>query len=380
MREVKSLVIGSLCLAVVSFPLGAQQSLAQEISAQESEPVHIGILAPLSGPFEVLGRQVERGVALAIEQFGEGAEVMVTAVDDGCEEGRGRDAANQLVGAQVDVVIGGVCWRPAVSARDVLTFAGIPFVSSGVRYQSFTDEADGPVYRLSGRDDDQARYLASAILDGTLDGAMGGPARNRPLVVFYTDGNYGRTLADGVEEALGEDGVTLALSEAFVPDADLDGLAGRAEAEGAGLVIVLAGQADSALLADALHQRLPEVPVLAGDSVMTSEFRLMAGEGVEGVVFARPTPWRTLVNEATLADLEGEDLGAMAGLVLPSIAATQAAFVMLEGGEAPFDTVLGPIRFDAIGDANVPSFQLWQWRDGLIWPFQETRIEDGSAG
>jgi branched-chain amino acid transport system substrate-binding protein len=372
MREVKSLLMGSLCLAVVSLP-----QLAQESAAQEREPLHIGILAPLSGPFEELGRQVEQGVALAIEQIGDGTDVTVTAVDDGCEEERGRDAANQLVGAQVDVVIGGVCWRPAVSARNVFAFADIPFVSSGVRYQSFTDEADGPVYRLSGRDDDQARYLASAILDGTLDGAVGGPARNRPLVVFYTDGNYGRTLADGIEAALGEEGVTLALSEAFVPDGDLDALAGRAEAEGAGLVIVLAGQADSALLADALHQRLPDVPVLAGDSVMTSEFRLMAGEGVEGVVFARPTPWRTLVDEATLAELEGDDLGSMAGLVLPSMAATQVALAMLGGDEAPYETVLGPIRFDANGDANVPSFQLWQWRDGLIWPFESQVSEEG---
>lgn len=374
MREVKPLLLGTAFLSLAGL-LTAPSSAQDQTGAPDA--LHIGVLAPLSGPFEVLGRQVEQGVQLALEGLSDASSIIVTAVDDGCDEERGRDAANQLVGAQVDVVVGGVCWRPAVSARNVFAFADIPFVSSGVRYQSFTDEADGPVYRLSGRDDDQARYLADAILNGSLDGLIGGPARNRPLVLFYTDGNYGRTLAEGVEEALGGEGVTLALYQAFAPDDDLAELASLAQAEGAGLVIVLAGQADSALLADQLHQSLPDVAVLAGDSVMTSEFRLMAADGVEGVVFARPTPWRSLVNEETLAELEGEELGSMAGLILPSMAATQVAMQLVEGDGEPFETVLGPIRFDRLGDANVPSFQLWQWRDELIWPFDGTVPEEG---
>lgn len=374
MREVKPLLLGTAFLSLAGF-IAAPSNAQDQTGAPDA--LHIGVLAPLSGPFEVLGRQVEQGVQLALEGLSDASSIIVTAVDDGCDEERGRDAANQLVGAQVDVVVGGVCWRPAVSARNVFAFADIPFVSSGVRYQSFTDEADGPVYRLSGRDDDQARYLADAILDGSLDGLIGGPARNRPLVLFYTDGNYGRTLAEGVEEALGDEGVTLALYQAFAPDDDLAELASLAQAEGAGLVIVLAGQADSALLADQLHRSLADVPVLAGDSVMTSEFRLMAADGVEGVVFARPTPWRSLVDEETLAELEGDELGSMAGLILPSMAATQVALQLVEGDGEPFETVLGPIRFDTLGDANVPSFQLWQWRDDLIWPFEQASPEEG---
>ncbi|MFK7793463.1 MAG: branched-chain amino acid ABC transporter substrate-binding protein [Devosiaceae bacterium] len=342
-------------------------ALTASASAQDATDLHIGILAPLSGPFEPLGRQVERGVALATEGLD---GVTVTAVDDGCDEEQGRDAANQLVGAQVNVVVGGVCWRPANAARDVFAFANIPFVASGVRYETFTDDADGLIYRLNGRDDGQAQVLAAAILDGTMDGLVGGPAHNRPLVLFYTDGNYGRTLAEGVQEALNADDVDLALYEAFTGEGDMASLAERAEAEGAGLVMILAGQADSAVLADAIAQRLPDVPVLAGDSVMTGEFRLMAGEGSNGVVFARPTSWRALLDEDALAQIEGDTPGSAAGLVLPSMAATQVALRLLEEVEGPFETVLGDIAFDANGDADVPDFQLWQWRDGRIWPLE----------
>ncbi len=345
--------------------------MASGVGAQQAAERHIGVLAPLSGPFEPLGRQIEAGVALAVEGMD---GVTVTAVDDACDERQGRDAANQLVGAGVDVVVGGVCWRPANAARDVLAFSGIPFVASGVRYETFTDDADGDVLRLSGRDDGQAQVLASAILDGTLDALVGGPASDRPLALFYTDGNYGRVLAEALQDLLEASDAGLALFEPFAPQDDLDGLAERAQAEASGLVIVLAGQADTALLVDTIATRLPDVPVLAGDSVMSTDFAQLSASGGQGVVFARPTAWRTLASPDELAALEGEDTGSMTGLILPSIAATQVALAWLEGVEAPYATVLGPIIFDENGDADVPDFTLWQWRDGLIWPFQSDQV------
>ena len=359
--------------------LGLVAGLGASVTRAQDEPgIHIGVLAPLSGPFEPLGRQVERGVALALEALGEdGTDITVTAVDDACDEERGRDAANQLVGAAVDMVVGGVCWRPAVSARDVLSSEEIPFVASGVRYHAFTDDADGPVYRLSGRDDLQAQLFVDALVTGMLDGLIGGPAVNRPLVLFYTDGNYGRTLAEAVQEGLESEGLSLELYEAFEPDHDLDRFAARAEAEGAGLVMVFAGQADSALMADSLARRLPDVPVVAGDSVMTTEFRLLAADGADGVVFARPTPWRSLVDADIITELEGDALGSMAGLVLPSMAATQVALQLFEDSEGPYETVLGLLRFDPNGDADLPAFELWQWREGLIWPFEPAVGEAG---
>lgn len=334
---------------------------ATGVQAQEVTDIHIGVVAPLSGPFEPLGRQVQAGVALALE----GQEgVTVTAIDDACDEATGRAAGEALVEAGVDIVVGGVCWRPANAARDVLGFADIPFVASGVRYQSFTDEADGDVFRLSGRDDAQGGVLASAILDGPLDGLVGGVAREQSLALFYTDGNYGRALAESVLAALEAQDVSLAINEAFTPQDDLAALAERVG--DAALVIILAGQADTALLADAL----PETPILAADSVMSADFALLSARSGEGVVFARPTPWRTLVDPDVLTDLEGEDEGSMAGIILPSMAATQVALGVLEGDDPPYETVLGPIMLDENGDADVPDFQLWQWRDGRIWPFE----------
>ncbi|MEM6713120.1 MAG: ABC transporter substrate-binding protein [Pseudomonadota bacterium] len=345
---------------------GVVAGSAQENSA---DTLHIGVLAPLSGPFLRLGLQVEQGVALAVlDARDQGLSVQVTAVDDACDEERGRAAANQLVGAGVDAVVGGVCWRPAVAARDVLSAESIPMYASSVRFDGFTDDADGAVLRISGRDDQQAASIVTSLVSGELDELLGASVAGLSLVIFHSEAIYGRTLADEVQAELEQAGIDVALVEPFNAEDGLRAAALRADAEEADLAVVFAGQADSALLIAELRAQLPDLAVLAGDSVMTAEFSLLADGAAEGVVFPRPTPWRTLAMDEVLAEYEGASPGVLAGLTLPSMAAAQVAIAEASGNEAPFDTVIGPISFNDVGDANVPSFQMWQWRDGFIRP------------
>lgn len=364
-----SITTALLCVSTAAYAQNSSENL---------QALHIGILAPFSGPFEPLGRQVERGVVLAIEAYAQeaGLTVTLTIADDACDEASGRDAANQLIGAQVDVVIGGVCWRPALAARDVLSFQDLPFYASGVRHGGLTEDDVPGVLRINGRDDRQGMFLADALTDGSLSELIGGSLRQRSLVILYTEGSYGRTLAEAVRDGANEAGLELAMYEAFEPDEGMLLAASRAQAEDPGLVIVLAGQADSALMVSALRDELGDTPILAGDSVLTPEFPLLAGEAAEGVVFARPTAWHGQVKANDLNVLEGGEPGSLLGLVAPSIAATQIAFAQALGqDDAPYATVLGALSFEDNGDAQLPSFQLWQWRGGTVWPLDAAIIE-----
>lgn len=346
--------------------------------AQEQSAVRVGVLAPLSGPFEMLGRQIEQGVTLALQRAASTWSFDVIAVDDACEEETGRDAANQLIGAQVDLVIGGVCWRPASAAAAVLSANQIPFYASGVRYPGLTDEGLAGVFRINGRDDDQGRFLADAIASGLIDPLIGGSAAQRPIVLLYTESTYGRPLAEAVRDGLDEAGITLALYEPFDAQSGMDRAAVRAQAEDPGLVVVLAGQADTALVVSALRERLSDVAIVTGDSALTAEFPLLASDAAHGVVLSRPTAWRGVAVQAQterVAQLEADVQQALFGLILPSFAATQVALAQLAAGvasgqSAPIETILGPLTFAPNGDAELPSFELWQWRDGAIWPFE----------
>lgn len=367
----------SAAAALTMAMLCASPGAFAQDSAQGQQELHIGILSPFSGPFEPLGRQVERGVMLAVDAFAQeaGLSVTVTIADDRCDEASGRDAANQLIGAQVDVVVGGVCWRPALAARDVLNLQGIPFYASGVRHGGLTEDEVSGVLRINGRDDRQGAFLSQALIDGALDELVGGSLRRRSLVILYTDGSYGRTLAEAVRDRVNEAGLELAMYEAFEPDEGMLQAASRARAEDPGLVMVLAGQADSALMVSALRDELGNTPILAADSVLTPEFPLLALEGAEGVVFARPTVWRGHVKADDLGALEGGETGSLLGLVAPSIAATQVAFAQALGQtEGPYATVLGALNFDENGDVQLPSFELWQWRGGTVWPLGSALI------
>ena len=320
------------CLPARPAILACLLLLAAPLAQAQDEPLHIGVLAPLSGPFAPLGAQVREGVARGLAF--EGVTAQVTAVDDGCDEERGRAAANQLVGAGVDVVIGGVCWRPAVAARDVLAFEAIPFIASGVRYGGLTGPGVAGVLRLAGRDDLQSSDLARAITQGALDTLAGRPVARGDIAILHTEGSYGRTLADGLVAALDAQGLAPALAESFDPEEGLERAAARARTENPVLVVVLAGQADTALMVSALRDAGVAAPLLTGDSAMTAEFPLLAGEAAEGVVFTRPTPWRSLIDEPTRARIEGEG-PLLLGLEWPTMAAVQVALARAGGLEGP---------------------------------------------
>ncbi|MEM6383846.1 MAG: ABC transporter substrate-binding protein [Pseudomonadota bacterium] len=333
-------LFGLLC--AFSFAFGSVTSSAQE-------PIHIGIMAPLSGPFAPLGAQVQAGVEQAIERSE--LDVRISAVDDECNEEQGRAAANQLIGAGVDFVVGGVCWRPATAALAVLAFEDIPFFASGVRYGPLTDDAmPGSVFRLNGRDDHQARFLADKLIEGALDLEVGHAFSAANTVILFTDGSYGRTLAEEVAEKLTDVGRAPALNESFDAENGLDRAAGRTRAEDPDIVMVFAGQADTALMVSALRQRGVDVPIVTGDSAMTSEFPLLADGAADGVVF--PRPW---------------SFGA--GLVEPSIAATEVGIARFSGQETgPYQTTVGELSFAENGDVDVAGYLLWTWRNGAIWP------------
>ncbi|MEM1288971.1 MAG: ABC transporter substrate-binding protein [Pseudomonadota bacterium] len=345
----------------------AGMAFAPALVATAQDPIHIGVLAPLSGPFAQLGEQVEIGVRRATESL----NIRITALDDACDEDRGLAAANQFVGAQVDFVVGGVCWRPAVSARAVLETEGIPFYASGVRFGGLTDQSLGDTFRVNGRDDTQAAFLSELLLSGALDAEMGRELAAANPVLLFTDGTYGRTLAEGMRDILSPSGIDFALFESFDPQTGTDRAAARAEAEDPALIIIFAGQADTALMVSALRSRGVASTILAGDSALAREFPLLAQGREEGILFSRPVDWRWFLSPEDRTALE-QDGSSLAGLVLPSMAATQVGLAVQNGQlEWPFGTVLGPITFDDNGDANLPSFELWEWRQGVIWRFGE---------
>src|SRR5690606_13273050 len=88
-------------------------TLVAPVSAQDAEPIKIGLYAPMTGPIAFLGEGFQYGATLAIEDLGgeiEGHPLELVVVDNKCNPTDAVNAVRQLIEIeQVHVILGGGC-------------------------------------------------------------------------------------------------------------------------------------------------------------------------------------------------------------------------------------------------------------------------------
>src|SRR5690606_21540418 len=101
------------------------------VPAGAGEPVLVGVVAPLSGPFSLLGRQLRDGALDAIAAAS--IEFRPVIADDRCSAEGGAAAGELLAGQGVVAVIGFLCGEAMEAAMPPLADASIPVLTPGVR-------------------------------------------------------------------------------------------------------------------------------------------------------------------------------------------------------------------------------------------------------
>ncbi len=311
----------------------------------------VGIAAPLTGPYEVLGRQIEQGAVAAAEAAG--AEIVV--VDDECTAEGGRKAAARFLAEELAVVVGFLCSEAIEAALPPLTDAGIAVITPGVRATGLTDRRRRTgwlVYRTAPRGD-QERLAIGRILARQW--------QDVPYAILDDGTLYGRDLAESLRFAMEEAGHSPALTETFRPDGEsYAALVGRLRQAGIAHAFV-GGQAhdiarigqDAAALGFAL--------VLAGGEVLRTA--------------PSPLPAGTLM--IAPAEPEGEAIGRLraaggAGYALPALVTVEIALAALRRHEAAglplqqvlesetFATSAGSFAFDGKGDLRGDPYRLFR--------------------
>src|SRR5690606_11383306 len=147
---------------------------------------------PIAGPMEVLGRQMRDGASLAAQAAG--AELIVA--DTSCSAEGGARAAREFVAGDVQVVVGFLCAEAIEAALPILTEAGIPTITSGVRTDRLTDRRDRTgwlVWRVAPRADAEAAAVADILVERW----------RRALFAIVDDGTiYGRDLSETLRLAV----------------------------------------------------------------------------------------------------------------------------------------------------------------------------------
>ena len=304
--------------------------------------------------------------------------VELVAISDPCRGGTngtedGAAVAQAIVEADVDAVVGLLCWSSLEPALREGTLDGLPLVTSGVRAGALTDRrrAEGwDVWRVAPRVEDEGDAVARHIVREW---------RGQPYAVLDDGTIYGRELAERVTLELSKRGSEPILTEGFRPAVSRQfGLARRLDGAGASHVFVAGERRDVAVIArDAVASGL-NLTIMGGDAMRAVDDDVALPAGVEAIVLepALREGYRQTTRAAVETLLQAEALALDKGFSLEDA---------LNTGE--FETAIGPVRFDRRGDLRRNLFEHAVW-DGSRWvPSSEANVAprpdagaSGSAG
>jgi branched-chain amino acid transport system substrate-binding protein len=222
------------------------------------------------------------------------------------------------------------------------------------------------VFRVQTRDDVVGIVAGDYLADHWTD---------KKIAILHDDTTFGKGVAELTKEQLNRRGLTEAIYQAYVPGqnnygAEIDVL------QAADIAVAFIGgyHTEIALMARAAGDRGYSVRLVAGLSLATEDFGLIAGPAAEGTLFIDNPDARRNAEAAPVVERfrasgfepEATTLNAYAAVQVWAQAAENAGSLELPAliaslREHQFDTVLSAIGFDEKGDVTLQSPVLYVW-------------------
>jgi branched-chain amino acid transport system substrate-binding protein len=309
--------VSILALALIATACGGEEEATDDlpdavlrpdaqtpIVVPASQPIVVGISAPLTGPDEAEGTEDRDAVIVGVERWKksngsqiEGHEIEVRAEDDGCTEADiTAQAAERLLRTPGLVgVVGPSCSAGAQVAIPIYTQGGIVVISGSATQSALaaSQPEGGFFFRTAYRND----------LEGTLAGLFASDTLQAKKVYLIDDGElYGRDLADAAQKAMVENEVTVTRETVSRGMVDFSELAANIVAANPDLVGFAGFNPEAALLYRQLRDAGYTGLFGSGDAAASvPSFVEPVGAAAEGVIFAGCSP--TLPDDF-LADFE----------------------------------------------------------------------------
>lgn len=329
----------------------------------------VGVAAPLSGPSEILGKQIEAGASLAAEA--DGAEIKT--VDDACTAAGGAAAARDFAAAKVSVVVGFLCTEAIEAALPILKDAGIPVITVGVRTESLTDrraKTGWPVYRLGPRGDDERNAIATILTK----------LWQKELFAIVDDGTiYGREIAETLRAAAEQARLKPVFVDTFRPQLDNQiGLIGRLKKSGATHVFAGGDGDDIAIMGRDAGQLDAGMTFAGGENMRTPPGDVPYAAGT---LMIAPPEWADVADPKVLEAFTAKSI-IPEGYALPAYAAVEIARAAVAAAETSgkplaelltahdFTTAIGPVRFDEKGDLSQNPYRAFRFDGTRFVPFE----------
>lgn len=364
----RNLMLVLLVVAVAAAGFAAGQ--------REGEVVRIGVAGAHSGDLASYGLPTVNAAQLVAEKFNErgginGARVELIVEDDVCQPEVAANIAAKLVGDRVVAVIGHICSGATFAALGTYLESDIVAISPSATAPALTQSGEYPnFFRTIASDDAQARMQVEFALN-----ELG----VRRIAVLHDRGDYGRGLAENARDFIQEDGRgQVVIFDGVTPGAvDYSAIIARIEAANTEAIIYGGYHPEASRIVGQMRDRGMDTLFISGDGVKDDTFIQTAGPSSEGVYATGPMDLsgNPIAIEAARRHREkfGEDPGPF---FIEAYAAALALFNAIEAGGTTYDgitnalrtntvdTSVGPVRFDARGDAEGVGFAVYQVQNG----------------
>ncbi len=338
--------------------------------------IKIGVAGPMSGGQARNGKDLEDGARLAVEDRNAAGGVLGRSVamvfrDDEAQDKNATAVASGLVDEGVVGVVGHFNSGCTIPASRTYHQAGIVTITPASTNETITERGYDDVFRVCGRDDQQAKTAADFIAD-TL---------HAKRVAIYDDKTaYGAGLADGCASAL-NGRADVVIREGFdvternfrpyltkLRDANVDVWYFGGIYEQAAPMLIQARQLGI------------EAPLMSGDGVhgYQKDFIDKVGPGGDGTLTTFPDTTQAAGYAGFVTKYQARFHGDPGPYAIYAYAATQ---ILLDGIEkagstdgkqvaaaihaGTFDTPVGRMSFDEKGDVRVSDYyKVWVVKDG----------------
>src|SRR5262245_26442302 len=239
----------------------------------------IGLGAPMTGKDAWFGEQLERGATLAVTDLNAaggvlGQKVQLVTADDFCDPEQAVAAAKKLVSDGVIFVVGHYCSGASIPASEIYQAEGVLMITPASSNPVLTELGRANVFRVTYRDDAGGIVVGNYLADHWAD---------KKIAILHDNTAYGKGLAEEVKKNLNRRGLSEAIYQAYVPGQNNYG-AEIDELQAAEIALAFVGgyHTEIGLMARAAGDRGYAVQLVAGNTVTSEEFGLIAGSAAEG--------------------------------------------------------------------------------------------------
>jgi branched-chain amino acid transport system substrate-binding protein len=339
----------------------------------------IGVAAPMTGDQSKIGRDIERGTRLAVEEWNAkggigGKKIGLEVGDDQHDPKQANAVAHKMVNAGILGMVGHFNSSASIPASSVYHDADIPMITPGSTNPQLTEQGFWNVFRVCGRDDQQGKVAADFMIQSL---------KAKRVAILHDKTTYGQGLASEVKKNLA--GVeVVSYSGITQGDKDFRGVLTSLKEKKPDALFFGGIYPEGGVIAKQAKEIGLTVPLVGGDGMFDPELIKVAGSAAEGSTYltfipdpaSLPNAQRFLTHYAAK---HGKELAAFSiyGYDAANVLLTAIFQAKSNDGKAiaealrkiKYDGASGHIEFDARGDIKAAPYVVWVAKGGKFEEF-----------